>query len=272
VIDPPPRDGDPLVVGDDVDSVGDAVEVVERLPHAHEDDIGEPTVLLGRGPFAELVPGHLDLGDDLGRGQVAHQGLGARVAEGAVQRAAHLAGDAQGAGPTDIRNVDGLDLHARSHADQPLPGPVYRDLAFDHLGAGKVEGAGQGGPQFLGHVGHAVEVRDPVVVHPAPELCGAHPGLLGRHEAGLDQGVGQGGPGQAREVRPSHRRGFGRTGPGKVKGDGHGSLCGGRAEYRRGRGARQIRRFLTPTASARRTAGLACAANRHARQEWGRET
>ncbi len=194
-----------------------AVEVVERLAHAHEDDVGEPAVLLGRGPFAELVPGHLDLSDDLGRRQVAHQGLGPGVAEGAVEGAAHLAGDAQGAGAADIRDVDGLDLHARSHADQPLARAVHRDLALHHLRTRQVEGAGQGGPQFLGHVGHPGEVGDPVVVHPAPELGGAHLRLLRRHEAGLGQRSRKGRPGQARQVRAPRRGGGGVAGPGKHK-------------------------------------------------------
>ena len=82
--DPPARDGDALVVGDDVDGRGHAVEVVERLAHAHEHDVGQPAVFLGRRPFAKVVARDLHLGHDLGGGQVADQGLGAGVAESAV--------------------------------------------------------------------------------------------------------------------------------------------------------------------------------------------
>ena len=45
-------------------------------------------------------------------GQVAHQPLRAGVAEGAVQRAADLAGDAERARAGDVGDEDGLDLDA----------------------------------------------------------------------------------------------------------------------------------------------------------------
>ena len=88
--DPAPRQGDALIVGDDVDGVGDVVQIVERLAHAHEDDVGQAAVFPGRRPFLEVVAGDLDLGHDLGGGQVADQLLRAGVAEGAVQGAADL--------------------------------------------------------------------------------------------------------------------------------------------------------------------------------------
>src|SRR3546814_6977225 len=48
-----------------------------------------------RRPFAEVIARHHDLADDLGRCEVAHQALGAGVAELAGEGAADLAGDAE---------------------------------------------------------------------------------------------------------------------------------------------------------------------------------
>ena len=66
-----------------------------------------------RGPGQSPMPvaGDDELGDDLGRGQVAHQALRARVAERAGERAADLARNAQSAA-IDLGDVDALDLRA----------------------------------------------------------------------------------------------------------------------------------------------------------------
>ena len=134
-----------------VDGVGDAVQIVERLAHAHEDDVGEPAVFLGGRPFAEVVAGHLHLGDDLGGGQVAHQGLGAGVAEGAVQRAADLAGDAQRAGAADVGNVDASRPRCPGAVRiSHLRVPSLAHLALDDLGPGEGEALGQRGAGLLG--------------------------------------------------------------------------------------------------------------------------
>ena len=217
-------------------------QIVERLAHAHEDDVGQPAVFLRARPLLQIVPGHLHLGDDLGRRQVAHQGLGAGVAEGAVQRAAHLTGDAKGARAAHIGDVDGLDLDARRHADQPLAGAIAADLTLDHLGAGEREGLGQGRAGLLGHVGHGGEVGQAIVVNPPPQLGGPHLGLFRTHHAGLDQGGGQLRPGQARQVRPGRRGGRRRAR--KIEGDAQGSelTVWKVIQYRRGRARFQLAR------------------------------
>ena len=94
-----PADGNAVAVANRVDGGRHVVEIVERLAHAHEDDIGEAAVF-GRGrPFAECVAGDHDLRGDLLRGEIAHEGLCAGMAEGAVERAADLGGHAEPSTP-----------------------------------------------------------------------------------------------------------------------------------------------------------------------------
>ena len=152
------------------------------------------------GPFAEVVAGDLHLGDDLGGGEVAHQRLGAGVAEGAVERAAHLAGDAQGAGASDVGNEYRLGLDAGREADQPFDRAVEALLALDHLRPGQDEAIGQRGARLLGDVGHGREVGDAGMVDPAPDLSRTHAGIGRRGGAGADQRIFQLGAGQTRQV------------------------------------------------------------------------
>src|SRR5258708_37262183 len=65
------------------------------------------------GPIAETIAGHHDLADDFARRQIAHQPLGAGMAERSIERAADLPRYAKGAAP-GLRYV-----HAR-HFVQPL--------------------------------------------------------------------------------------------------------------------------------------------------------
>ena len=85
------RDGDaPLgqrqavAVGQNRDRLAHGVEIVERLAHAHEDDVRHRAHAFARGrepvgrrssagKIAEPVARDQNLGDDLGRGQVARQ-------------------------------------------------------------------------------------------------------------------------------------------------------------------------------------------------------
>ena len=133
------RERDALAVHGDPHRVAHRLEVVERLTHAHQHQVRDQP-LLGRAaaPVAEVVAGDEDLADDLGRGQVAHQPLGAGVAEGAGQRAADLARDAERAAIL-LGDVDGLDLVAAGDPEQVLARAVGRDLPGHHLGPGDGE-------------------------------------------------------------------------------------------------------------------------------------
>ena len=146
--DAPLRHRQRLAVGGQLHRRLDVVEVVERLAHAHEHDVGDLAIgrrqqasivgLLGTLPIADAVARQEDLADDLLRREIANEALRARMAEGAVERAADLAGDAQRAA-LGLRNVDGLDFRRlaaapqRGQPQQPLARAVDRHLLGDDL-------------------------------------------------------------------------------------------------------------------------------------------
>src|SRR5207244_1980862 len=77
---------------------------VERLPHAHEDDVGE-----GALPLAEVAARGQELVDDLGFAEVTVEAGPAGGAKAATDRAADLRADAdRGAG---ARTRGGVVLH-----------------------------------------------------------------------------------------------------------------------------------------------------------------
>ena len=101
------------------------------------------------------------------------------MAEGAVQRAADLAGDAERAA-VRFGDVDALDLRAlvegmgRGHPHQPLPRAVGRHLLGDNLGPGEGEALGELVEHRPGDVAHFGEIASASVVNPVPELRDAH--------------------------------------------------------------------------------------------------
>ena len=146
------------------------------------------------------VAGDHHLADDLVSGQVAHQLLGAGVAEAAVQRAAHLGGDAQRAA-VGFRDVDGLEFDGpprRSAA--AICGCRLRNLLGDDLGP--LEGevlprAPRANPSttlLMASKTSAVEI-DPV-----PKLLHAHLALPLRHAGSRPAS------GQLRAREPDQRR------------------------------------------------------------------
>jgi len=131
------------------------------------------------------------LADDLAGGEVAHQPLGAGVAERAVQRAADLGRHAQRAA-VGLGNVDALDLVGPARAlagqpQQPLAGAVAGDLLGDDLGARQGEMAVELGAHLLRHVRHLVEALGAADIEPVPQLLGAHPPLLGSNADAAEQ-------------------------------------------------------------------------------------
>jgi hypothetical protein len=157
-----------------------------------------------RRPFAQIVAGDHDLADDLGRGQIAHQALGAGMAERTGQRAAHLRRDAQRAA-IGIGDIDGLDLVPAGHAQQVFPRAVGRDLAAHDLRHVDREPGRQQGAIGLRQIGHQGEIAHPLLVEPLPKLGGAHAGLFfGR--AGRDQRRRQLRPCHADQIDPFRRR------------------------------------------------------------------
>src|SRR5262249_4379868 len=124
-------------------------EIVERLAHAHHDDVGDealaaPTRTRGPEPIAEAITRDHDLADDLSGREIAHEPLRAGVTERTRERAADLAGNAKRAA-VGVGDVDAFDLVrplARNLAgplagqpQQPFARAVDRDLLGHHLGA-----------------------------------------------------------------------------------------------------------------------------------------
>ena len=149
------------------------LEIVERLAHAHHDDVGDlaalgrhdgaVTACRGRGKSPSRSRAVISCVEDLLGRQVAHQLLRAGVAERAGQRAADLRGDAQRAAAF-LGDIDGLDLDrpagaARRKAEQPFAGAVVRDLLLDDLRPGDREMSLERGAQLLGDVEHLARSR-----------------------------------------------------------------------------------------------------------------
>ena len=76
----------------DLQRLGDILIIIERLTHAHDDDVGKMArrAILGAWPFTIGIARRDELADDFRRSQIAHQGLRAGVAKAAGQRAANL--------------------------------------------------------------------------------------------------------------------------------------------------------------------------------------
>ena len=72
--------------------LGDILIIIERLTHAHDDNIGKMArrAILGAWPFTIGIARCDELADDFRRAQIAHQGLRAGVAKAAGKRAANL--------------------------------------------------------------------------------------------------------------------------------------------------------------------------------------
>ena len=194
--------GDAFTVHHDLHRVADVVEVVKRLAHPHQDDVGNQAHLNLRGalhrPFAKVVARQHHLAHNLTCGQVADQFLRAGVAEGTGQRAPDLRGDAQRA-PVGFGDIDHLDLMPAGDADKVFAGAILGNLAGDDLRQFDGEMVGQERAVVLGKVGHLREITHAPMIDPLPQLPKAHLGLLFRRSSG-DQGVAQLVAGQADDV------------------------------------------------------------------------
>ena len=137
------------------------VEVVERLSHAHEHDIGE---LLGLWHAQHLV-------DDLIGGEVAMESLPARHAEVAVHAASLLRRDAQ-CGAVILGDVDALNGLVATGVEEIFHCSVFARLRT----LGTVEShTVLIGKQFfvgLGDVAHLVKGCHALGIDPLGELCG----------------------------------------------------------------------------------------------------
>ena len=212
--DPPLGNAEPVAVGDHAERVAHRLEIVERLAHAHHDDIGdEPLLGLGTGrrrrplPIVEPVARQDDLADDLARREIAHQALRAGMAERATERAADLAGNAQRAA-IGLRDIDAFDVvrpirQFAREPQQPFARAVDRDLLGGDLRPRQREMLRQLGAEFLRQGRHGVEAFDAPHVQPMPNLLHPHAALPLRH-TGNSERI------RKRDTRQSDQRRFGR--------------------------------------------------------------
>ena len=194
----------PLVVADDIERVDDRIQIIKRFSHAHEDEVRYPSFAGGRAPFGQIVPGDLDLGHDLIGRQVAHQRLGAGMTKGAIERAADLARNAKRAvSAADLGDENGFGLDSRSETDQPFHRPVAALPPVDDLGPTQCKLLGQGGTRFPSDIAHRIEVGDPVIVDPPPDLTCPHPSRRRGYDPAIDERRCHPGAGHPGEVRAS---------------------------------------------------------------------
>ena len=186
-------------VGQDGDRLQDAVQVEQRLAHAHEDDVRQ--VATGR---RQPASGMANLVDDLRGLEVAAEAELAGGAEGAADGAARLAGDAQRVALAMDRPADGLKtprriVHQHGLHERPVREQVERLLGQAAVGDGDLVGRDRihaervldAGPES-GREG--VELVRGLGVHPpdgVPNLTGAVGGLALGGEPGLEDAVGQ---------------------------------------------------------------------------------
>ena len=155
-----------------VDGIHDGIEIEERLAHAHEDDVGNATVVASGGQFAVGSP---DLTNDFRPRQVAAKALLSRGAKAAIQHAAHLRRYAQRApavAPFGIGNQDRFN-RSPSRGRKPFRGAVVGTPAFVERRSADFRDFRQPSPQRLGDVRHAPEVVHAGVIYPLHHLPGA---------------------------------------------------------------------------------------------------
>ncbi len=144
-----------------------------------------PRRVVGAGPIVETIARQHDLADDLGCRQIADEPLRAGVAEGAIERAADLARNAQRAA-VGFRNVDAFDFVRRAamlarKPKQPFARAVDGNLFGRDFGALKRKALRQRRAQILRQGRHLVEALRAANVEPVPDLLRPHAALPLRH-------------------------------------------------------------------------------------------
>ena len=175
--DPHRRDGETadahgpqLGVVEDRDGLEKGIGVEKRLPHPHEDHVGDILPELG-------LHGQ-KLTDNLARLQIPYKSPLAGGAEGAGQRATHLRGEA-GRPPVVV------DEKHRFHRFAVLQAPeeLFRSVPLGgnipgQIGRTKVQLRDQSLPQVKGEVGHLRNIEDALAIDPGPYLVGAEARFL----------------------------------------------------------------------------------------------
>ena len=146
---PPARQTVGVVIEHELERRQDRIEIQQRLAHAHHHHIGH-------WPLQQPV-GHVQLTNDFSGREVSSKALMARGAETAVDGAAGLRRDAQGAAIV-LGNKDGLDGIGLSGIEQPFSGAIGGCLVRQDRQGANLGHGGQAHSERLGQIGHVLEI------------------------------------------------------------------------------------------------------------------
>ncbi len=152
-----------FLVGQDAERFHRRVVVVERLAHAHEDDVERRTGEAG------VVREHPDLPGDFAGREVPRESHFSGETEAASDRAPDLRRDAERLRGR-VGDVDGFDLTAVGEAQQEFRRPVHGRLAGGDRGRLERERRGKLFAQVLAEVAHRGEIGDAAPVDPVQDL------------------------------------------------------------------------------------------------------
>ena len=157
--DPPRAPPDSVARGEDLQRLQHLVHVVKRLPHTHENEVGQ---LCRLGQPEDLV-------HDLARRQVRPQSLPPRHAEVARHAASHLRRDAERVSLLG-RDIDRLHETPRGGFEEVLHRPVLRPCRLRRLACAHGVARGQHFPLPQRDVGHFRHLRHAFLVQPISHL------------------------------------------------------------------------------------------------------
>ena len=151
----------------DAHRMHDGAVIGQRLAHAHEDEV-EARVL----PAMEVAHGE-HLGDDLVSLEVALEPHQAGGAEGALERASHLAREAEGEAPRRSHR-HALDSTTVAQLENELVGrAIGGRMHRGGVGKSEVADGSQASPEPSRQVGHVLGAAKMLPVNPREELRGS---------------------------------------------------------------------------------------------------
>ena len=176
---------------DNLHRVTDIVKIIERLPHAHKDDIGQHAAIGGvmadifvvlifirrrKGhislwPFAKRIACEHHLTNDFAGRQIAHQPHRAGMAEPAIERAANLARNTQSPA-IRIGDEHHLIILRIIGTQKPFARAVCRHLRLDHFWPANDKTVGEPRPHRFGNIGHRLKIGHAAMVNPMEHLLG----------------------------------------------------------------------------------------------------
>jgi hypothetical protein len=171
--DPPGRNGKPAFVRENPQRLHRLVVVVQRLAHAHQDDVEAGVEKV------ESIREYAHLADDFSGGQIAVDAHLSGEAERAFHRASDLGRETErhslrpcrrGLIRQGFRNADRLDELSVRQPQEELCGTVDRALGSQDLGRADAEVPSCLGPKVAAQIAHRVERGHPATMDPLKDL------------------------------------------------------------------------------------------------------